>query len=185
MALPGSVKLRFGHIGCERKLEDLFRDTFTKAEGADEGRLIGAFVSALLGTTPPDDLRVFSAWDAGELIGAIAFSRLRYPSDPRAVFILSPVAVRSDQQGEGIGQALIAHGIQVLRDEGSDCLLTYGDPAYYLKSGFHPISESFAAAPLTLSMPQGWLGQPLTEAGKAPYSGTPACVTALKTPALW
>ncbi|MCG5517084.1 MULTISPECIES: hypothetical protein [unclassified Ectothiorhodospira] len=40
-------------------------------------------------------------------------------------------------------------------------VLTYGDPNYYSRIGFKPITEALAPAPFTLKQPEGWLGQSL------------------------
>ncbi|RFP90893.1 N-acetyltransferase [Rhodobacteraceae bacterium 63075] len=179
------MEFRSGPGGLDAEIIALFSDTFTASEGAEEGRLIGDFVSGLLADTHRDDLRFFTAHESGALAGAVVFSRLRYPGDAREVFILSPMAVRPDMQRGGIGQRLITHGLDALREEGARYALTYGDPAYYAKTGFQPVDEGFAPAPLPLSMPQGWLGQPLQAGGEEPFRGTPACVPALDNPALW
>ena len=76
--------------------------------------------------------------------GGIVFSRLRYEQDNRTVFVLAPVAVATDQQGKGIGQRLLIHGLASLRSAGVDIVMTYGDPNYYAKVGFVPISEADA-----------------------------------------
>ena len=179
------MEVRSGAGGHDAEITKLFSDTFTASEGEEEGRLIGGFVSKLLAGTPPEDLRLFTAHESGALAGAAVFSRLRYPGDVREVFILSPMAVRPDMQRGGIGQRLITHGLDALRGEGAAYALTYGDPAYYARTGFQPVTEDFAPAPLPLSMPEGWLGQPLQPGAAEPFRGTPTCVPALDDPALW
>lgn len=163
----------------------LFTGVFTASEGPEEGELIGAFVAELLASTAPDELRVFSAWEDGTPIGCICFSRLSYPQDGRVVFLLSPVAVATDRQGKGIGQALLRHGLDALRDEGVDVAITYGDPGYYGKVGFRPLTEADAQPPLPLTHPEGWIGQALTTAGLFPLRGPSHCVAALDNPDLW
>ncbi|WP_137700379.1 GNAT family N-acetyltransferase [Marimonas lutisalis] len=163
----------------------LFTRTFTASEGADEGRLIGALVQNLLATTPPDDLLVFSAIGDGTLLGCIAFTRLRYDQDHRVVFLLSPVAVAPDRQGQGIGQALLNHGLDALRQRGVDVAITYGNPAYYSRVGFHQITEDVARAPQPLGMPIGWLAQSLGGDRLTPLRGTAHCAPALDHPDYW
>lgn len=163
----------------------LFEATFTASEGAEEGALIGALVTRLIAETPPADLRVFTAWDGGALVGGILFTRLRYAGDARVVFLLSPVAVATAHQGKGIGQRLIAHGLEALRQEGVEIAVTYGDPAFYGRVGFCPVSEAELPAPQPLSHPQGWIAQSLNGARLAPLSGPAQCVPAFNTPALW
>ena len=99
--------------------------------------------------------------------------------------ILSPMAVSTARQGEGIGQSLIGHALEELAREGIDVALTYGDPNFYSKVGFKPVSLAEAAAPLRLSYPEGWIGQAITGGSFEPLKGTCACVPALNDPALW
>lgn len=169
----------------QERLVALFRSTFTDSEGAAEGAPIGAFVDRLLRETPADDLRVFTALESGEPVGCICFSRLDYPQDPRHVMLLSPVAVTTSAQGKGVGQALIRHGLNALRTEGVDMAITYGDPAFYGKVGFHRITEEMAPPPLPLSHPEGWIGQSLNGASFTPLNGPSRAVMALDDPDLW
>ena len=171
--------------GREQQIIDLFIAAFTASEGTEEGALIGEFVRHMLRSTPEPDLFVFIAEDAGEIVGSVVFSRLIYDQDERIVFILSPLAVATDHQGKGIGQSLVAYGLKTLEAAHVDVAVTYGDPSYYSKVGFSQISETFAAAPFALTRPEGWLAQSLTEMELVPLKGSPRCVEALRTPALW
>ena len=171
--------------GREHEITALFEATFAASEGAAEGALIADFVHDMLGSTPAADLRVFCAQDGSNLVGVGIFSRLLYPEDPRRVFILSPMAVATDRQGQGIGQALLRAALEALKSEGVDVAVTYGDPAYYGRVGFLPITEAQARAPLPLSFPHGWLGQSLTEQAMPHLVGPSRCVAALNRPALW
>jgi predicted N-acetyltransferase YhbS len=171
--------------GVEAQLIDLFRETFAASEGVAEGALIGNFVNSLLKTTAQNDIRVFIATDRGELIGAAIFTRLTYARDPRTVFILSPMAVATRRQQQGIGQALLTHALEELRKAGVAVAMTYGDPAFYGKIGFIPVSETVMPAPLPLSQPQGWIGQSLTDQALTSMQGPVSCVAALNDPALW
>lgn len=177
----------FSTDGGEREadLVDLVTATFSASEGAGEGALVGGLARALLSETAPDDLRVFTASDGGVLVGAAIFTRLRYPEDPRTVFLLSPMAVATDRQGQGVGQALLRHALAELRADGVDVAITYGDPAFYGKVGFLPLTEDVAAAPLPLHQPEGWIGQSLTGAPLKPLAGPCSCVEALNDPRLW
>lgn len=179
--------MRYCQADAERASEiaQLFEASFGDSEGADEGRLIGRLALGLIAQTPAEDRFVFVAEEAGGLVGAIVFSRLRYPQDPRQVFVLAPVAVAPGQQGRGIGQGLLRFGLDALRAAGVDVALTYGDPRYYTKVGFAPLSEQDAHAPFPLQMPQGWLGQSLTAQPLTPLKGPSQCVAALNDPVFW
>ncbi|TVR80093.1 MAG: GNAT family N-acetyltransferase [Rhodospirillales bacterium] len=179
------MELSTGFIGREQAIIDLFTATFTASEGAEEGALIGGLVRNEMADTAPEDIRVFTAWDNGTLIGGAVFTRLTYAEDPRTVFILAPMAVTTGRQGEGIGQALLRHALAALCAQGVDVAITYGDPSFYGRVGFMPISETVAPAPLPLKYPEGWIGQSLTGAKMRPLPSPCGCVEALNDPAFW
>lgn len=171
--------------GHEQRIVDLFTTTFTESEGVDEGVLIGRLVRRQMTETAPEDISVFVAEEQGELAGAVVFSRMTYSADPRTVWLLSPMAVATGRQGEGIGQALLRHALQDLREGGADVAVTYGDPAFYGKVGFVPVSERMVPAPQPLSQPGGWLALSLSAAVLTPLRGTGSCIAALNDPAFW
>ncbi len=169
----------------EDAIVGLFAETFAVSEGPEEGKLIGGVARDLLNKTAAADRYVFSAHDDGSLVGCAIFSRLSYSEDTRRVFILSPMAVRPDRQRKGVGIALIQFGLDKLRADGVDMAVTYGDPDYYARVGFLPISEDVAKAPLVLSFPHGWLAQSLTGDDISPLKGEAACVEALSRSDIW
>ncbi|AHK78607.1 acetyltransferase [Ectothiorhodospira haloalkaliphila] len=171
--------------GQEQDIIDLFHATFARAEGAEEGALIGNLVRHQMAGTAEPDLHVFLAERDRAIVGGAIFSRLTYDQDDRSVFILAPVAVASEWQGQGVGQKLLAHGLEALRNAGVDVVLTYGDPSYYSRVGFKPITESLAPAPFELKQPEGWLGQSLTGGEVLPFKGVPHCIPALNDPVFW
>ncbi|MDF1586458.1 GNAT family N-acetyltransferase [Marinimicrococcus flavescens] len=165
-------------------IAELFRATFTASESAEEGALISDLARRLAVETPAEDLRVFTAWEDGALVGGIFFTRLTYAGDPRTVFMMAPVAVTADRQGKGIGQQPIAHGLAALRQEGVDIAVTYGDPAFYGRVGFNPVFEADLPAPQPLQQPQGWIAQSLTKVPLTPLRGPARCIAAFDDPAL-
>jgi len=173
------------YVTHAERIADLFTATFTASEGADEGALIGALARRLIAETPGEDLRVVTAWDNGMLVGGIFFTRLTYEGDPRTSFMMAPVAVATAHQGQGLGQRLIAHGLDVLRQEGVDIAVTYGDPAFYGRVGFAPVSEADLPAPHRLQQPEGWIAQSLSDTPLTPVNGPARCVDAFNDPALW
>lgn len=162
-----------------------FADVFAASDGADEGRIIGGLVRNLLTTTPARDRFVFSCRDGGPLAGCIVFSRLVYDRDARTVFMLGPVAVATERQRQGIGQALLRHGLKEIGRSAVDVVVTYGDPRYYSRVGFLPVSQDVMPAPQPLSHPEGWLAQSLIGLPLTPLSGQPRCAEAFNDPSLW
>jgi predicted N-acetyltransferase YhbS len=171
--------------GREKEIADLFTAVFTASEGAEEGRLVGGLAKALLATTPEDDLHVFLALEEGRLAGCVIFTRLTFTNDDRTVFLLSPVAVATGRQLQGVGRNLLTHGLRDLRARGVDVAVTYGDPDYYAKVGFVPVTETQVPAPWALAHPHGWLAQSLTDRPLEPLKGPSACAPALDSPDYW
>lgn len=163
---------------------NLFTAVFSNSEGQEEGLLIGKLVTELIATTDAQDLLCFVATDTDKIIGCIFFSRLIFDSNTNA-YILSPVAVHTEHQGQGIGQQLISFGINHLKDINVDLVFTYGDPKFYSKVGFTHVSEEFVKAPLKLTYPEGWLAQSLTDNSVKLISGVSRCVDALNNQVYW
>jgi putative acetyltransferase len=63
------------------------------------------------------------------------------------VLILSPLSVRPDRQGEGIGTALVAAAIEAARELCAPALFLEGSPAFYGRRGFERASGSAFEAP--------------------------------------
>ncbi|MEZ6039972.1 MAG: N-acetyltransferase [Planctomycetaceae bacterium] len=162
----------------------LFHSVFTDAEGEQEGGRIAALVREMMTTTEHQDLRGFVAVEAEQIVGAIFFSRLSFDTQIEAS-ILSPVAVKTKSQGQGIGQKLIRYGLTQLQDQHVELVVTYGDPAFYSKVGFRSISPQAIRPPFELSQPEGWLGQSLTSTPVEEFRGHCQCVAALSDAAYW
>lgn len=162
----------------------LFKQVFSASDGESEGRMVSDFVDQLIHTTPANELYGFIAHSDSEIQGCIFFSRLALSSGQTA-FILSPVAINSDSQGQGLGQQLIRHGLAELQNSGVEYVFTYGDPSYYSRFGFKNINESQVKAPFTLSHPQGWLALANEGYSLDELSGTCQCVEALNVADLW
>jgi len=163
---------------------ELYTNTFADSEGKAEGKLIGSLVSDLITTTRKSDLVGFVAKSEDKVLGSIFFSRLVLPSN-NVAFILSPVAIATKYQGKGLGQQLINFGIEYLKTLNVDIVFTYGDPNFYAKVGFKPISEGVVKAPLKLSYPEGWLAQSLNNAPIDVMKGSTHCVKALDNQQYW
>lgn len=166
------------------EVASLFTNAFTASEGEKEGKLIGNLASELSANIDNKDIICFGAYAAESLIGSVFFTRLRF-NDPILVYMLAPVAVSTEYQGKGIGQALINYALDELKKRHVAVAITYGDPAFYSRTGFRALAQSIISAPLTLSMPQGWLGQSLTAAPIPTLSERPVCVKEFNDAAYW
>lgn len=178
------MKLRHYTEKDLRPIVQLFRTVFADSEGESEGEAIGRLAENLLETTAKRDLFNFVADDGGDLIGSIFLTRLGF-EDALEAFLLAPVAVQTAHQGQGVGQALIGHGLKVLQDQGVSVAMTYGDPSFYAKVGFRAVSPDAIQAPFALSQPEGWLGQSLVGNPIETLSGRVTCVEALRNARYW
>lgn len=165
-------------------LVELFTATFTESAGAAEGEQLQRLVDGLALRIDDEEVACLGALDGDRLVAAIFVTALRFEHRIGA-WLLAPVAVASDQQRKGLGQALIGHGLDWLRAQGVDLVITYGDPAYYGKAGFRPLSEALIQAPLPLSQPHGWLGQSLGSSPIRPNPVRPTCVAEFNDPVYW
>ena len=165
----------------------MFTQSFTASEGPEEGNLIGSLVKQFLTITPQDQLRVFIATNKdNDIVGGVIFSKMRFEQPGVAnTWLLSPAAVATGVQGTGVGQKLIAYAHSLLKQEGVQTLVTYGDIKFYSKVGYQPIKESIVPAPLPLSYPEGWIAQSLVGPTITPITGKSYCAQALNNPVYW
>lgn len=168
----------------QKEVEELFTSVFTSSEGEKEGKLIGNLSSQLASNIDNNEIISFGVYENETLIGSIFFTRLQFGT-PIQVYMLAPVAIRTEHQGKGIGQELINYGLSELKKRSVNVAITYGDPSFYSKVGFKALSENVIQAPLKLSMPFGWLGQPLTEEPIPTINERPVCVKEFNDPVYW
>lgn len=179
---------RMNYIILDKNSHDevtgLFTSVFTLTEGEKEGRRIGNLASQLSSAIDNQEIIGLGAYNEESIIGSIFFTRLRF-KEAIQVYMLAPVAVRTEHQGKGVGQALIKYGLNELKNRSVAVAITYGDPAFYSKVGFFALSENVIQAPLKLSMPEGWLGQSLTVEPIMAINERPACVKEFNDPVYW
>ena len=162
----------------------LFKSAFTASEGKVECELIGNLASQLASAIDNLNIICIGAYENEKIIGSIFFTRLMF-DEPIMVYMLAPVAVDTGYQGMGIGQALIMHGLNILKSRSVSIVITYGDPSFYSRVGFEPLSENIIKAPIRLSMPDGWLGQSLTRKPIPTIKDRPRCVNEFNDPVYW
>jgi putative acetyltransferase len=83
------------------------------------------------------------AEDGGEVVGHVLFTRnlLDAPERLVDVQVISPVGVLPARQRQGIGSALIRHGLGVLADRGVPLVFLEGSPDYYQRFDFQRASD--------------------------------------------
>ena len=153
----------FLNKASEGILHSFFTEVFTASEGTSEGQLVGDLAAQLARDVDDQRILCLAAYEHEHLIGAIFLTEL-YFNATTTVYLLAPVAVATNYQRRGIGQKLIHQGCDHLRAQSVDVLMTYGDPAFYARIGFHAVATTQIPAPFQLSMPHGWLAKSLTDA---------------------
>jgi putative acetyltransferase len=90
-----------------------------------------------------DGVFAFVALEGPVVVGHIMFSPVTSSPtktrDPRAKPFgigLAPLAVRPDRQRQGVGAALMRHGLAACASRGAGLVVVLGSPRYYPKFGF-------------------------------------------------
>ncbi len=100
----------------------------------------------------------------GHVIGHVAFSPVAIDGASCGWYGLGPVAVRQERQRQGVGAALIEHGLIRLRHLRASGVGLVGEPRYYGRFGFRSDpnltlpgvpAEYFLCLPLAQPVPKG------------------------------
>lgn len=84
---------------------------------------------------PPVPELCFVAYDHGSLVGSLRFWPILIDEHVDAI-LLGPLAVDPSRRGEGIGAALMWHGLAEAQRKGHRIVILVGDFDYYVKFGF-------------------------------------------------
>lgn len=76
------------------------------------------------------------AIEEDNVVGHVAFSPVLIDRKAGCWYGLGPVSVRPENQRRGVGQRLIARGLETLRSHGAEGCVVLGEPAYYGRFGF-------------------------------------------------
>ena len=135
----------------------------------DEG--IGALLDALRGSWAWEDALSFVAEHDGEIVAQVLYTSviLDAPKALTRVLLLSPVGVRPDLQGRGIGSALVETSLTRLQRRPEPAVFLEGNPAYYGRFGFVAAGEAGFRKP-SLRIPDAafqirWLPAPVDGLG--------------------
>jgi putative acetyltransferase len=112
----------------------------------DDG--IGALVDAMRVSSAWRDLS-FVADDDGEVVGHVCYTRgwVDAPERLVEVLVLSPLSVRPDRQGSGVGGRLVRESLTALDLRPEPLVFLEGSPRYYPRFGFRPGAELGFTAP--------------------------------------
>lgn len=121
-----------------------------RAERPEDVDVVQAVVAAAFGDEPVAellaDLRHDPAWlglslvaeQDGEVVGHVSLTRawVDDPSRLVEVVVLSPLSVRPDRQGHGVGSVLVHAAQDLAGDRDEPLVFLEGDPAFYSRLGF-------------------------------------------------
>jgi len=106
----------------------------------DEGAMVADLVDTLRGGITAGEGLALVAEDDGQVAGHVMFTRslLDAPRRLVEVQVLSPLGVLPGRQRQGIGSALVRHGLKIMADRGVPLVFLEGSPGYYPRFGFVP-----------------------------------------------
>ncbi len=108
---------------------------------ADPG--IGDLLDALRSTPSYLDELSFVAEHESEVVGHIQYSIawLDAPDALIEVLVLSPLGVRPDHRGLGVGSLLVTESLEAVRSRPEPLVFVEGDPGYYGRFGFQAAGD--------------------------------------------
>lgn len=148
----------------------------------------GELVRNLLNDPSAQPVLSLLAFINNEPVGHVLFTRVWLDSAPSLkLSILAPLAVVPAKQKQGIGKALVKHGLQVLTEGGTDLVFVLGHPEYYPRFGFRPagIVGFEATYPILEKNAGAWMVQELRPGVIGKYKGKIICADALNRPEYW
>ena len=150
----------------------------------DERDSVSQLAIDLLEDSTASPLLSLVAEKDNKIIGHIIFSAVTI-KDPAIsnAYILAPLAVLENQQGCGVGQALINQGLKILKERNAKFVLVLGDPNYYSRTGFKTGHNIYP--PYNLEYPEAWMAQELKKGALKDIKGTVQCATSLSAPEHW
>ncbi len=118
------------------------------------------------------------------VVGHAIFSQCHVPESNTPAALLGPLVVNVSNQKQGIGSAVVRHGLRQLEHAGVIQVFVLGDPAYYQRLGFQ--KEVIVKPPYVLpaAWDGAWQSQTLRETD-SPGAGTLSVPEPWRRPALW
>jgi putative acetyltransferase len=151
----------------------------------DEAQL----VAALLDDPTAQPALSLLAEAEGTAVGHVLFTNAVVEGDGVMLpaSLLAPLAVMPDAQGQGIGQALIAAGIEALAARGIGLVFVLGHIDYYPRAGFRPALPFGLRAPYDIdpALADAWMVREIRPGLLGTVQGTVRCAATLMHPELW
>ena len=184
MSLKVLCKFSLTRTNKSKSIQLFFKKVFTKSEGKKEGNIVSKLSFKLAKLIDGENVIGIEAKIKTKIVGYIFLTKLQYKEN-YLVYLLAPVAVHSNYQKKGLGQKIIQYGIKCLKKQNVDLLMTYGDPNYYLKSGFKKTKVTLVPAPYKLFQPIGWLANKISSKRSIKLRSKPSCVLPFRNKKLW
>ena len=166
--------------------KDTIRTAHQNAFGEPEGEAVSQLAIDLLeDKTTAQPILSLVAEQNNEIVGNIIFSPVNIKGFKGvSAYILAPLAVTKNNQGKGIGTQLINKGLEILKERGAEIVLVYGDPNYYMRTGFK--ADHDLKPPNKLKYPEeAWMAQELVENILIKTHGMVQCASSLNSPEYW
>jgi putative acetyltransferase len=87
-----------------------------------------------------------------KIVGHVMYSQLGLEGSTSTVLTLAPVSVEPDYQNRGVGTRVISVSLAELDDAGVPSVVVLGEPSYYSRFGFEPVSRYGITAPTGVPM---------------------------------
>ena len=133
---------------------ELVEEVFTQHENADEGRLVRRLVEEIRSKEfylPELELLML---DRGEIIGYVMFSRFHIEGKyTDRLVLLSPAAVKTRCQRQGVSRELIEYGKRKAAEMGFTAAMVEGNPANYRARGFQTSANHGVVAGPNIHLP--------------------------------
>lgn len=171
-SLPGDIS----------SISEIHNDAF----GEPEGPLVARLARDILQDDTALPLLCLVAEDNDALVGNVIFSTVKADDGGQfTAFILAPLAVCRHSQNQGIGNALVTRGLEMLKDRNAGLVFVYGNPDYYSRFGFAPAKPHKLMPPYSLDYPEAWMVLELAAGALKHVRGTVRCANALNSKEYW
>lgn len=175
------MKIRESVENDKKSIRKVHQDAFDQSEG----EVVSQLAIDLLEDNTAQPILSLVAEQDNEIIGNVIFSSVNIEGvEGVSAYILAPLAVTRLAQRGGIGTQLINKGLETLKKRGAEIVLVYGDPDYYMRTGFRAGHK--LKPPYKLEYPEeAWMAQELVEDVLTKTQGMVQCAASLNSPEYW
>ncbi len=175
------MKIRESVENDRKSIRKVHKNAFDQSEG----EIVAQLAIDLLEDKTARPILSLVAEQDNKIIGNVIFSSVNIEGvEGVSAYILAPLAVTRFAQRSGIGTQLINKGLETLKERGAEIVLVYGDPNYYMRTGFK--AGHNLKPPHKLKYPEeAWMAQELVEGILSKTQGMVQCASSLNSPELW